>query len=166
MAWISYTSAGGTAGLAAFETANPNAVVVVSENEIQRCAIDHKAGGVFVKIDAIEHVTVKEYRGLTRATAVSLKSGVSGNGKIMLKFTYVGGNQNLHTLNCPSLVGTERQCAISRANEADGYTLTVTESTTDWDAAVSGNYVSYGGAGTSFGTIVKGDVYIKYGADV
>lgn len=165
MAWISYTATGtGAARLTGFASAHPKAVVVVSENDVARCAINYEADGRFVKIDAVEHVVVTEYRGLTKATAESLKSGVAGNGKIMLKFTYSGPTYDLHVLNLPALIGTEYQCAISRANEADGYILTVTESTTNWDSAVSGNYVTYGGSGTSFGTIKKGDVYIKYGA--
>ena len=170
MAWISFSSSDVSTGaepLVAFESVYPNAVVVVSENDVSRCALDYKANGVFVKIDALEHIVVTEYRGLTRAAAEYLKGGVAGNGKLMLKFTYSDSFYNLHVLNCPALVGTERQCAISRANDADGYLLTVTESTTGWDTDIptTANYVSAGGAGTSFGTIPKGDVFIRYGAN-
>ena len=167
MGWIVYTSNGGNAGttrLSNFKDAHGKAVVVVAENDVSRCAVNYEANGRFVKIDAVEHLKVTEYRGLTQATAEYLRENVAKNEKIMLKFTYSGPNYDLHVLNLPALIGTEYQCAISRANEADGYVLTVTESTTNWDTAVSGNYVSYGGAGTSFGTIQKGDVFIKYGA--
>lgn len=164
MAWIDYTASGtGAARLTGFASAYPKAVVVVSENDVSRCAIHYKADGRYVKIDAVERVVVTEYRGLTKATAESLKDGVARNDKIMLKFTYSGPNYDLHVLELPALIGTECQCAISRVNEADGYTLTVTSSTTNWNSAVYGNYVAYGGAGTSFGTIQMGDVYIKYG---
>lgn len=170
MGWINYTSGGGNAGVSRLEAfaaagAHQKAVVVVSENDVARCAVNYEAYKRFVRIDAVEHMKVTEYRGLTKATAEYLADGVAGNRKIMLKFSYYGPTlEDLHTMNLPALIGTEYQCAISRANEADGYVLTVTESTTNWAAPVSGHYVSYGGVGTSFGTIKQGDVYIKYGA--
>lgn len=172
MAWINYTSgseAAGTARLAAFEEAYPNAVVVVSENDVSRCALDHRTSGFFVKIDAVEHLKVKEYRALTLATAEYLKAGVAGNGKLPLWFSYSDSSFSITKLVCAAIVGTERQCSISRANEADGYTLTVTESTTNWDPSETipptASHVSYGGTGSVIGVVQKGDVYIDYGAN-
>ena len=170
MGWINYTSGGGTAGtarLSAFATAYPNAVVVVSENDVSRCAVDYRTDDFFVKIDAVDHLKVTEYRGLTKATAEYLKESVAKNEKIQLWFSYSDAYYSLTKLVCSALIGTDRQCAISRENEADGYLLTVTESTTNWDSTPSptASHVSYGGTGSVIGVVQKGDVFIDYGAN-
>lgn len=134
MAWIDYTSgseAAGTARLAAFVLAYPESEVLVSDNDVSRCVLNSKEGDYRTYVWAVEHQTVKEYRALTRETAEYLKEGLSWNDKcnlIVSHLTNILGQ--VMKVTCPDLVGTERQAAISRANEADGYILTVTESKT------------------------------------
>jgi len=134
MGWISYTSEGGTAGLAAFKTAYPHAVVVVSDADNGIVAAVYEVGTKVCKIYATQHVVVTEYRGLTYATAVSLKSGVGVCSKVAYRTT-----SGTSWAVVPMLVGTERTAVISRANDADGYKLTVTE-TTIADADVTASW--------------------------
>ena len=124
MGWISYVSRGGTAGLAAFKAAYPNAVVTVSDTDNGIVAAVDEVGGDVCKIYAVQHVKVTEYRGLTEATAQSLKSGVSGCSKVAYRT-----EPGLSWAVVPMLVGTERNAVVGRANEAGGYKLTVTETT-------------------------------------
>jgi len=124
MGWISYTSSGGTAGLAAFAAAHPQAVVVVSDTDNGIVAAVYEVGTKVCKIYATQHVVVTEYRGLTYATAVSLKNGVGSCSKVAYRTTS-GDSWAV----VPMLIGTERTAAVSRSNEADGYKLTVTETT-------------------------------------
>ena len=124
MGWISYTSSGGAEGLAAFETAYPNAVVLVSDTDNGIVAATYEVGSMVCKIYATQHVRVTEYRGLTKATALSLKSGVGVCSKTAYRTTS-GSSWAV----VPMLVGFERSAVVSRANDADGYKLTVTETT-------------------------------------
>ncbi len=124
MAWISYTSTGGTAGLAAFATAHPQAVVVVSDTDNGIVAAVYEVGTKVCKIYATQHVKVTEYRGLTYDTAESLKSGVGTCSKQAYRTT-----SGTSWAVVPMLVGTERTAVVSRSNEADCYKLTVTETT-------------------------------------
>lgn len=134
MAWIDYTSgseAAGTARLAAFLEKYSESEVLVSDNDVSRCVLNSKEGDYRTYVWAVEHQTVKEYRGLTEATAEYLKEGLSANDKcnlIVSHLTAILGQVMKAT--CPNLVGVERTAAISRANEAGGHTLTVTESST------------------------------------
>jgi len=157
MAWISYT--GGD--LAAFEAAYPEAVVVVSENDVARAALDFDDRTCRINVRAIEHQKVTEYRALTLDTAERLKAGVAAFGKKRLELSYMDSSYGEHSASCPHLIGTERTAAISRANEVDGYTLTVTESTTAWSGAVSGEYVEYSFTGA--GSATMGDVSVSWG---
>ena len=124
MGWISYTSSGGTAGLAAFAAAYPNAVVVVSDTDNGIVAAVYEVGGYVCKIYAVQHVKVTEYRGLTEAAAESLKQGVAACSKVAYRTEH-----GLSWAVVPMLVGTERNAVVGRANEAGGYKLTVTETT-------------------------------------
>ena len=134
MAWINYTSGdepAGTARIAAFVAAHPEAEVLVSDNDVERCVLDSKEGGYRTYVWAVEHQTVKEYRALTKETAMYLKEGLSSNDKcnlIVSHLTAILGQ--VMKVMCSNLVGVERQAAVSRSNEADGYILTVTESKT------------------------------------
>ena len=134
MGWISYTSSGGTAGLTAFQTAYPSAVVVVSDTDNGIVAAVYEVGTKVCKIYATQHVKVTEYRGLSYATAESLKSGVAGCSKQAFRTT-----SGTSWAVVPMLVGVERTATISRANDADGYKLTVTE-TTIADADVTASW--------------------------
>ena len=124
MGWISYTSSGGTAGLTAFANAYPNAVVVVSDTDNGIVGAVYEVGTLVCKIYAVQHVKVTEYRGLTHAAAESLKSGVSGVSKSALRTTCNSGSS---WAVVPMFVGVERNAVVSRSNDADGYKLTVTE---------------------------------------
>lgn len=126
MGWISYTSSGGTDGLAAFALAHPQAVVVVSDTDNGIVAAVYEVGTKVCKIYATQHVKVTEYRGLTYATAVSLKNGVGVCSKVAFRTTS-GSSWAV----VPMLVGVERIATISRSNEAGGYKLTVTETTVE-----------------------------------
>ena len=139
MGWISYNSSGGTTGLAAFATAYPQAVVVVSDTDNGIVAAVYEIGTKVCKIYATQHVKVTEYRGLTYETAESLKSGVGGCSKVAYRTT-----SGTSWAVVPMLVGTERTAMVSRANEADGYKLTVTETvienadvTASWETGTS-----------------------------
>lgn len=124
MGWISYTSDGGTAGLAAFKNAYPQAVVEVSNTDNGIVAAVYEVGTKVCKIYATQHVVVTEYRGLTHDTALSLKAGVAGSSKTAFRTT-----SGTSWAVVPMLVGTERTAAVSRTNDAGGYKLTVTETT-------------------------------------
>lgn len=157
MAWIDYTSG----NISAFALAYPDAVVVVHEDDVARTALDFDDGTCRIKVTAIEHQKVTEYRALTLETAEHLKAEVATFDKKRLVLSYSDSTYGQHHANCPDLIGTERLCAITMANEAGGHTLTVTESTTDWDAAVPGEYAAYSMTGA--GSAVKGDVRISWG---
>ena len=157
MAWIDYTSG----NLSAFEAAYPGAVVVVSENDVDRRILNFDDGTVHITVAAIDHQKVTEYRALTLETAEHLKAEVTTFDKKRLVLSYADSTYGQHHAQCPDLIGTERLCAISRANEADGYTLTVTESTTEWSTAVTGDYQEYGMTGA--GSATMGDVRITWG---
>lgn len=122
MGWISYTSSGGTDGLSSFQSAHPNAVVVVSDTDNGIVGAVYEVGTLVCKIYAVQHVKVTEYRGLTEDAAESLKSGVSGVSKSALRTT-CGSSWAV----VPMFVGVERNAVVSRSNDADGYKLTVTE---------------------------------------
>jgi hypothetical protein len=122
MGWISYTSSGGTDGLSAFGAAHPNAVVVVSDTDNGIVGAAYEVGTLVCKIYAVQHVKVTEYRGVTHSTAESLKAGVSGVSKSALRTT-CGSSWAV----VPMFVGVERSAVVSRSNDADGYKLTVTE---------------------------------------
>lgn len=133
MGWISYTSAGGTTGLAAFEAAYPQAVVLLSDTDNGFTAATYEVGTKVCKIYAIQHTVVKEYRALTKATAESLKAGVATCSKSAYR-TESGSSWAV----VPMLVGVERNAVVSRASEADEYRLTVTETTiADGDVTAS-----------------------------
>jgi len=157
MAWINYTSG----NISAFEEANPEAVVVVHEDDVARTALDFDDGTCRIKVTVIEHQKITEYRALTKETAEHLKAELTCIDKKRLLLSYSDSTYGQHHANCPDLIGTERLCAISRSNEAGCHRLTVTESTTDWDAEVPGEYVQYGMTGA--GSDVKGDVRISWG---
>lgn len=150
MGWISYTSSGGTAGLTAFKTAYPNAVVVVSDTDNGIVGAVYEVGTLVCKIYAVQHVKVTEYRGLTQAAAESLKSGVSGVSKSALRTT-CGSSWAV----VPMFVGVERNAVVSRSNDADGYKLTVTE--TSISLTTSGNIACT--AGTQ---VTNGDVTVSW----
>lgn len=169
MGWFNYTSG----DLAAFAAAYPQAVVVVSENDVERCVYNGQEAGRFIRVLAVDHQKVTEYRGLTLATAEHLKAGLTTFGKkdLVVRVGYTVTPLNIlqdsytayYTARCPSLLGTEMTCAISRANEAAGYVLTVTENTTNWDTAIVGDYVTYSETGS--GSAPRGDVRISWGRD-
>lgn len=150
MGWISYTSSGGTAGLTAFATAYPNAVVVVSDTDNGIVGAAYEVGTLVCKIYAVQHVKVTEYRGLTQAAAESLKSGVSGVSKTALRTT-CGSSWAV----VPMFVGVERNAVVSRSNDADGYKLTVTE--TSIAQTTSGNITCTVGT-----PVTNGDVTVSW----
>lgn len=150
MGWISYTSSGGTAGLTAFKTAYPNAVVVVSDTDNGIVGAVYEVGTLVCKIYAVQHVKVTEYRGLTQAAAESLKSGVSGVSKSALRTT-CGSSWAV----VPMFVGVERNAVVSRSNDADGYKLTVTE--TSISLRTSGNIACTAGT-----PVTNGDVTVSW----
>ncbi len=178
MAWINYTSG----NLSAFKDDYPDAVVVVSENDVMNCVYNGQEAGRFIKVLALSHQKVTEYRGLTRASAENLAAGVAAFGKkdLVVKVGYTVTPLNIlqdaytayFTARCGSLLGSEVTCAISRANEADGYTLTVTESTTRWGHVdpTTGETVYDEVIGeqqvfetTGAGSATRGDVRISWG---
>ena len=150
MGWISYTSSGGTAGLTAFATAYPNAVVVVSDTDNGIVGAVYEVGTLVCKIHAVQHVKVTEYRGLTQAAAESLKSGVSGVSKTALRTT-CGSSWAV----VPMFVGVERNAVVSRSNDADGYKMTVTE--TSIAQTTSGNIACTAGT-----PVTNGDVTVSW----
>lgn len=162
MGWIDYTASGtGEARLAAFEAAYPEAVVLISDNSPSRQAVHFDDGTARVTVSVVEHVVVKEYRALTEATALSLKDGASGISRANFKLTYADSSFGLHVVNCPALVGTDIQCAVARANEAGGYTLTVTKTTTDCSLPAVSGVISYDVTGAGSATL--GDVSVSWG---
>ena len=150
MGWISYTSSGGTAGLEAFETAYPNAVVVVSDTDNGIVGAVYEVGTLVCKIYAVQHVKVTEYRGLTKDAAESLKSGVAGVSKSALRTT-CGSSWAV----VPMFVGVERNAVVSRSNDAAGYKLTVTE--TSISLTTSGNIACTAGT-----PVTNGDVTVSW----
>lgn len=168
MAWINYTSG----NISEFALVYPDAVVVVSENEVERRVLNFDDGTVHISVAAKDHQKVTEYRALTLETAEHLKAEVTTFDKKRLVLSYSDSTYGQHHANCPDIIGTERLGAITRANEANGYTLTVTESTTRWGYVdlttgetvydtVSGEYKGYGMTGSGSG--VFGDVRISWG---
>ena len=150
MGWISYTSSGGTAGLSSFQSVHPNAVVVVSDTDNSIVGAVYEVGTLVCKIYAVQHVKVTEYRGLTHSTAESLKSGVSGVSKSALRTT-CGSSWAV----VPMFVGVERNAVVSRSNDADGYKLTVTE--TSISLTTSGNIACTVGT-----PVTNGDVTVSW----
>lgn len=128
MGWINYTSQGGTAGLADFASTYPDAVVVTSDVDNGFVAANYDVGGWVCKVYAIQHTKVTEYRGLTEATAESLKAGVATCDKQAYTTTHSTSGATMWA-KVPMLIGVERNVAVSRVNEAAGYRLTVTETT-------------------------------------
>ena len=116
MGWINYTSGGGNEGarLAAFAAAYADAVVVVSENDVERPVLDFDDGTVYMKVIAIEHQKVTEYRGLTRATAEYIKAGESVFGRKRLLLSYSDSTYGQHHANCPNL--TDDRCGRRHAH--------------------------------------------------
>ena len=168
MAWINYTSG----NLSAFKDDYSDAVVVVSDNDVARRILNFDDGTVHITVAAKDHQKVTEYRALTLETAEHLKAEVTIFDKKRLLLSYADSTYGQHHAQCPDLIGTERLCAISRANEADGYTLTVTENTTRWGyqnvttgetvyVDVTGDYQEYSMSGA--GSATMGDVRITWG---
>ena len=124
MGWITISDTDTTDYRATFAILHPEAVVVVSDTDNGIVAAVYEVGDKVCKIYATQHVVVTEYRGLTYAAAVRLKQGVAVCSKVAYRTT-----SDLSWAVVPMLVGTERTAGISRANEADGYKLTVTETT-------------------------------------
>ena len=150
MGWISYTSSGGTAGLSAFQSVHPNAVVVVSDTDNGIVGATYEVGTLVCKIYAVQHVKVTEYRGLMEDAAELLKSGVSGVSKSALRTT-CGSSRAV----VPMFVGVERNAVVSRSNDADGYKLTVTE--TSISLTTPGNIACTAGT-----PVTNGDVTVSW----
>ena len=124
MGWITISDTGTTDYRATFAQNHPQAVVVVSDTDNGIVAAVYEVGDKVCKIYATQHVVVTEYRGLSYAAAVRLKKGFAGCSKQAYRTT-----SGTSWAVVPMLVGTERTAVISRSNEADGYKLTVTETT-------------------------------------
>ena len=124
MGWITISDEGTLDYRAMFAILYPNAVVVVSDTDSGIVAAVYEVGAKVCKIYAVQHVTVTEYRGLSHSAAVRLKKGVAVCSKVAYR-TEDGSSWAV----VPMLVGVERTASISRANDADGYKLTVTETT-------------------------------------
>ena len=122
MGWITISDSGTTDYRSTFESLYPQAVVLVSDTDRGIVAAHYEVGSKVCKVYATQHVKVTEYRGMTRAAAERLKKGVATCSKVAFRTTS-GDSWAV----VPMLIGTERTAAVSRANEADGYKLTVTE---------------------------------------
>ena len=120
MGWLNYT----TGTLATFESAYPEACVLIKDADNGIVAAVYEVGSLICKIYATQHVKVTEYRGLTKDTAEHLKSGIAGTTKVAL-LTTCGSSWAV----VPMLIGTEKNADVSRSNDAGGYKLTVTETT-------------------------------------
>ena len=139
MGWITISDTGTTDYRATFKSNHPEAVVIVSDTDNGIVAAVYEVGTKVCKIYAVQHVTVTEYRGLSYDAAVRLKQGVAVCSKVAYR-TESGTSWAV----VPMLVGTERTAVISRANDADGYKLTVTETnianadvTASWETGTS-----------------------------
>ena len=150
MGWITISDTGTGDYRATFKDHHPQAVVVVSDTDNGIVAAVYEVGTMVCKIYATQHVKVTEYRGLSYDAAVRLKKGVSTCSKHAVKTTC-----GTAWAVVPMLVGVERSAVISRANDADGYKLTVTETTI--------SLTTSGDIACSVGTPVQnGDVTVSW----
>ena len=162
MGWIDYRASGtGEDRLAAFEAEHPEAVVLISDNTPTRQAVHFDDGTARVTVSVTERVQVKEYRALTEATALSLKDGASGISRVNFRVMYADSSFGRHVVNCPALVGTDIQCAVARANEAGGYTLTVTKTTTACTLPAVNGVITFDVTGAGSATL--GGVSVAWG---
>ena len=146
MGWISSTYA----SLAAFESANPQAVVLVSDTDNDIVGATYEVGSLICKVYATQHVRVTEYRAMTQDAAEHLKSQVARGSKSSLRTT-CGSSWAV----VPMFIGVERNAVVSRSNEAGGYRLTVTE--TRIDLATPGNIACTAGT-----PVTNGDVRVSW----
>jgi hypothetical protein len=102
----------------------------VAKNSNTGVAAHYVIGGWVCKIYATTTTTIEEIRGLTQSAALNLVASNTLCNKD--KFETKQGSMWAYV---PMLVGTEKHAEARRANEANGWTVTITTSETSASAS-------------------------------
>lgn len=111
--------------------------ITVAKNSITSVAAHYELVGIVCKVYATTTTTIEEVRGLTEGAALALVAANTSCNKTAFRTT-----QGMSWAVVPMLEGTEKHAEARRANEANGWTVTITTSETKGNAAWS----SYGSA--------------------
>lgn len=107
--------------------------VTIAKNTSTSLAAHYEMQMVVFKAYATTETTVEEVRGLTQEAALALVKENTSCNKTAFRSTYGSAWAVV-----PLLEGTEKHAEARRANEANGWTVTITTSVTTATASWSG----------------------------
>ena len=111
--------------------------VVIAKNTHTSIAAHYEMVGVVCKVYATTTTTIEEIRGLTQDAALALVASNTSCDKKAFRTTHGAAWAVV-----PMLEGTEKHAEARRANEANGWTVTITTSETKGEA----DWSTYGDA--------------------
>ena len=103
--------------------------ITVAKNTSTSVAAHYEMVGIVCKVYATTTTTIEEVRGLTEAAALALVASNTSCDKTAFRTTH-----GLAWAVVPMLEGTEKHAEARRANEANGWTVTITTSETKGEA--------------------------------
>ena len=109
----------------------------VAKNTSTSVAAHYEMVGIVCKVYATTTTTIEEVRGLTEEAALALVASNTSCDKTAFRTT-----KGLAWAVVPMLEGTEKHAEARRANEANGWTVTITTSVTTGEA----DWSDYGSA--------------------